>query len=722
MKNTTTQKITCILGLLCACLIPALAQTTNPVVKITYPETRAVYQRNNDQTSTIYVSGSYYQPIDSVQARLVTEVSGQGIDTDWQTIQRLPSGGVFQGPVRGRTGWYRLQLRVMSGGTIIGQDEVRKVGIGEVFIITGQSNAQGFQDLGAVGAADDRVNCVAYDNTVANSLANPPAPSFQQLTSTAIIGPRGQSAWCWGALGDLIARQYNCPVLFINTAWFGTTSRNWRESADGKSTVYWFNNSVALPTGMPYANLIIALRYYNSLLGLRAILWQQGENDNFPLNITREEYRDNMQYIINKTREDVGAGFISDRYPAWVLARSSYNTGRISLNVINAQNDVINTYNNNVQPGPLTDNIQIPRPGEDVHFGGDGLRQLAQAWYQSMSPTFFVSALPVLPLPQPTVAVGCGPNNSSVTLTLPDGYSSYVWNNSIAGKSLTVNLPGSYRATMKDRFGNTFLSPLVEVKAPILPAAPAISLARSASIAAATDQQICADSVLQLTGITDVANRLQWNGGTVTKVLNVASPGSYTLQALSPYGCRSAGSAPVNLVVRPRLPQPTIRQVGPYSLEATVPFSVTGTTLAYDWRQNNALFVANQNGAVAKVAISGVYTARSKGIFTLANGNNLTCVSNYSNSVDYVIDPNNRGLVVYPNPATSHQVSVETLEDLKNADLQIYTLDGKLVYSEHFDLFNVRRTVNMQGLAGGQYVVRVRAAGFNVAKRFILTN
>jgi len=43
-----------------------------------------------------------------------------------------------------------------------------------------------------------------------------------------------------------------------------------------------------------------------------------------------------------------------------------------------------------------------------------------------------------------------------------------------------------------------------------------------------------------------------------------------------------------------------------------------------------------------------VYTARSKALFTLSNGNNLTCVSNYSNQIDYVIDPNNRGLVVLP--------------------------------------------------------------------------
>lgn len=714
MRKATTTKVIGIFWALCMLAAEAVAQTTGSTVKITYPETRAVYQRNNDQMSTIYVSGSYYQPVDSVQARLVAEVVGQGQDTDWQTVQRLPQGGVFQGPVRGRTGWYRLQIRALSGGSIIGQDEVRKIGIGEVFIVTGQSNAQGFQDLGAVGASDDRVNCVAYDNYNASSLADPPAPTYQQLSSAALIGPRGQSAWCWGILGDLIAKQYNCPVLFINTAWFGTTSRNWRASADGLPTSYWFNNSIPLPTGMPYGNLIIAIRYYCSLLGLRAVLWQQGENDNFPLNISREEYRDNMQYIVNKTRAD------SDRYPTWVLARSSYNTGRTSSNVINAQNDVINTYNNNVQPGPFTDNIQIPRPGEDVHFGGDGLRQLAQAWYQSMSPVFFVSALPLLPLPQPTVSVGCGSNNNSVTLTLPDGYTSYSWNTGSTTKAISVSAGGAFRATLKDRSGNTFLSPLVEVQAPIQPPTPTLSLAKQASVAAASEQQICADSVLLLTGITAAANRLQWNGGTITRVMAVANPGTYTAVAISPYGCRSPASAPVSLVVRPRLPLPTITQIGPYSIEATVPQSLAGVTLEYDWRQVNGPFLQNQNKSVTKVTTNGVYTARSKAVFTLNNGNSLTCVSNYSNRVDFVLDANSRGLVVYPNPSKNGVVAVETLEDLVNADLHVYTLDGKLVYTERIGLFNQRRVVNLSGLSQGQYIVRVRAAGFNVAERFVV--
>ena len=179
-------------------LVRGIGSDCQQAIKITYPESRAIFQRENDNTSTIYLSGSLYQPVDSVQARVQAEENGQGLNTDWVTIQRNPQGGIFQGALRAKGGWYRLEVQASLVVWLSAADVIRKVGIGEVFIITGQSNAQGFQNYGAVGAADDRVNCVTYDNTTANSLNDPPAPTFQQLSATSLIGPRGQSAWCWG--------------------------------------------------------------------------------------------------------------------------------------------------------------------------------------------------------------------------------------------------------------------------------------------------------------------------------------------------------------------------------------------------------------------------------------------------------------------------------------------------------------------------------------------
>jgi hypothetical protein len=699
-----------ILGLLLSSY-STLAQTASQVIKITYPESRAVFQRENDNTTTIYVSGNLYQPVDSVQARVQAEAVGQGLNTNWVTIQRKPQGGLFQGPLRAKGGWYRLEVQAFAGGTIVGSDVIRKVGVGEVFIITGQSNAQGFQNFGAVGATDDRVNCVSYDNSNANSLADPPAPTFEQLSAGALIGPRGNSAWCWGILGDMIARQYQVPVLFINTAWEATIIRNWKESSQGMTTLRWFN-SQPYPPGMPYANLVIALRYYCSLQGLRAVLWQQGENDNYPLNSSRQEYGNDMQYLVNKTRSD------TQRYPAWVLARSSYNTGRVSQDIIQAQNDVINTYNNNVFAGPFTDNIQIPRYEGEVHFGGEGLKQLGQAWFESLNAVFFSSSRPLPPLPPPTVTVACAPSNNSLTVKLPDLYKSYSWNSGQNTQSITINGPGIYRAILKDNQGNTYLSPTVEVQGPIQPANPIISLASQPNRSVDGQQQICADSSLALVANTSANSSASWSNGVISRNISLNQAGVYTAQAINVYGCKSAQASTISLTIRPKVPAPTIEQIGTYSLQAILPTPSGAQTDLYDWRRGNELLP--QTGAVVKVTVTANYTARTKATYALDGGNSLTCYSDYSVPKAFTFDQSLGGLSVYPNPSQDGALVIETVENLQDASVEVFSMTGQQLFMQQVPLIDERKRVDLSGLAQGEYILRVRSGGFNVSRRVII--
>jgi hypothetical protein len=725
--------------------LAAVAQTAPTGISVTYPSSRAVFQRDNDNTSTIYLSGSYYQPIDSLQARLIPEVNGQGISTPWVTVRRSPQGGVFQGAIRGTGGWYRLEVQAFQAGRVVAQDVVRRVGIGEVFVITGQSNAQGLNDpsgayvpgnnsYGAVGADDDRVNCVSYNNIEASSLADPPAPVFEQLSAATIIGPRGITAWCWGRLGDLIARQYNVPVLFMNTAWGATTIKNWVESANNQRTCNIYNSSVCFPEGMPYANLRIALRYYASLQGLRAILWHQGETDNIPLRVGRDEYRNLMQQLINRTRQD------TDRYPAWVLARASRTgiaeegcrvackgdvacenrcptTTFVSDAITGAQTDIVGTFGNNVYPGPFTDNVQPNRP-DRVHFSGQGLLDLANAWYQSMSPTFFSGSLPLLPQAQPTLTVECAGNNAltiRASSTFP--IQSYIWSNGQTGSSITVNQAGQYQVKVKNPAGNTFLSPTVDVRTPVAPTTPTVSLARSGTSVADNQQQVCADSVLTLVANVGTQSTAQWSNGVAGTTLRVGNVGTYSVRAINTYGCQSAQSSGINLTVRPRLATPSIEQVGIYSLQATLPGFPNNER--FDWRRGT-VFLNNQDGPVAKVVQSGTYTARAKAVFTLPNSNALTCFSNFSNEVVFTTSELVDGVSVYPNPSVNGFIAVETLEDLQDADLTIHSLTGQLLYSEKVPSFSTRRLIPVAGFASGQYIVRIKSATTTVSRRVFI--
>jgi hypothetical protein len=721
----------------------AWAQTAPTGITVTYPTTRAVFQRENNNTCTIFLSGSYFQPVDSLQVRLIAEVTGQGINTDWTTFRRNPQGGLFQGSVRGTGGWYRLEVQAFQGGRVVANDVVRRVGIGEVFIITGQSNAQGLNDpsgayvpgansYGATGAVDDRVSCLAYNNIQASSLADPPAPTFEQLSATTVIGPRGITAWCWGQLGDLLAKQYNVPVLFINTAWGATTIRNWIESAEGQRTYNIYNSSIAFPDGMPYANLRIALRYYANLQGLRAVLWHQGETDNLPLNLNRAEYSQLMQRLVNRTRAD------TDRYPAWVLARASrtsrFDQGCLdrcagdpacndrcprvfvtSDKITGGQTDIVNTFSNNVYGGPFTDNVQPVRP-DGVHFSNEGLTQLAQSWYQSMDPTFFASSLPLEPQVPPATTVECVGNNS-IRISLPTdrAFVSWDWQNGQSGPSIVVSQPGRYQAKVKNAAGNTFLSPIVDVRAPIQPASPTISLARTGSIADG-QQQVCADSVLTLVANVGTQATGQWNNGVLNNTLRVGNAGNYSAQAINMYGCRSNPSSSINLTVRPRLATPTIGLAGPLSLTASLPGYPNNEQ--FDWRRGTAL-LNNQNGATAKVVITGRYTARAKANFSLSNGNTLTCYSAFSNEIAFTATESVDGVSVYPNPIVDY-IAIETIEDLKDAELTIHSITGHLVYSEKIPSFSTRRQISAAAFARGQYIIRVKAENYNVTRRVLI--
>ena len=133
-------------------------------INITFPTSRIVFQRDNFGNGIIHVTGQYSQNIDRVEVRVVPMSPGQGEQTDWRLLKDNPQGGFYSGTIQVRGGWYELQVRGMVNGNVISTAELQRVGVGEVFLVAGQSNAQGFFNYGAPGPGDDRVNCVNYRN------------------------------------------------------------------------------------------------------------------------------------------------------------------------------------------------------------------------------------------------------------------------------------------------------------------------------------------------------------------------------------------------------------------------------------------------------------------------------------------------------------------------------------------------------------------------------
>lgn len=368
---------------------------------ITSPARNLVMQRNASGTATITVSAYAHYPYSSVTATLApiegnTQPAQDHLFTADQTTQ-----GFLNTTFAASTGWYKLKLIGTAADGIIDSAIVDRVGIGEVFLITGNSNAMGLPGLGSKNATSNVISFNATNKTLnhENITVAPdgpmPAPQFTVLTHENLIFPNGETSWYWGELGDMLFKKWKTPVLFFNAAWAAANAENYRDAASGKDAYnlyvgkYW-------PNRQPYSNIVNTMRYMTASTGIRAVLWSHGEND-AQLGFKEEDYFNGIKTLIQNSRRDAGYQV------AWYLARNSASNSKPDpyLPVLNAQNRLITTSGLNVFQGPYLDTIQIPRPVsghfENVSGGIQGLTLAATAWNRSLADSAIRKTVPVRP-------------------------------------------------------------------------------------------------------------------------------------------------------------------------------------------------------------------------------------------------------------------------------------------------------------------------------------
>ncbi len=391
-------------------------------LQISHPMARLVVQRGADGTGRLYVAGRLSGSADRVEGRLLPVSSGQGSITAWQTIQTNPQNGIFLGHLTAPGGWYVLLVRLVTNNVVTEQVSIRPVGIGEVFITAGQSNARG---LGSgdndLGNDTDRVNAIDSINhyypsgsgkPLVSSGDPMPVPVYTSLTAGKRVFPMAESSWGWGELGDYIVSRYNVPVAFYVTGWDGSTIDNWQKTANGLPTCnayYCTENWVNL---QPYTNLKNVLQYYGSVAGVRAILWHQGEAEGDVAQDDIPQYANRFRDLVQRARQDFGGWMMP-----WVIARASFNGNKTTPAVIQQQEAAVDAANQLFQ-GPLDDTIVNRNAGSvDVHFrnalrpaihpqyylnpgsipANMGLSRFARNWNNSLTSSFFQNSQPITP-------------------------------------------------------------------------------------------------------------------------------------------------------------------------------------------------------------------------------------------------------------------------------------------------------------------------------------
>ncbi len=500
-------------------------------LKITFPMERAVFQRDTSNLGKVFIAGYSKSIYEKIEVKLISRIEnnfGQS-STAWQEIHNKTDLGSFDGYVEHTGGWYSLVVRALVADSVASLDTIQRVGIGEVFMICGQSNAQGVRNYGAVGSIDDRVNAVNYFNE-SSSKTPPEILTISHLDQNADIGPNGKTPWCWSEVGDSLAKKLDVPILFFNSAWTGTLTYNWWQSYQEIPTLDPIFR-VYFPTGFPYHNLKLSLQYYASLFGVRSVLWHQGESDVYPGVPNRLETYGYMKGLIQQSRKDFNPDL------AWVISKASYVDGRRSDAILGAQQDIINEPGFNAFEGPFTDNLMIPRY-DGVHFANTenvkGLSLLANAWLEKMNTEFFKKVIPVNSIPTIDFDLSC--KNFIAKISAPSDYQIYKWSDGIY-EDVRYGNSGIFEAIFLDnnkqyKWGVPINLDIVKFKNPHRPVAES--------------DRFCDGDSLEINADSNYY-QIEWNTGSKGNSIVVNSSGNYSYTAKNAIGCEYEADSSIKI-------------------------------------------------------------------------------------------------------------------------------------------------------------------------------
>lgn len=355
--------------LLLTCPLLALGSLPAAEITLTAPLDYQVVQRSSRSEGRLEIRGTHA----GLAAAKAVWRAKLGPEAAWQplavTLERDRFSASMTAPAGG---WHRLELEVAQDGQTVARGIVEHVGIGEVFVVAGQSNSA---NHGEERQTTQTRRVAAFDGRQWR-LANDPQP-----------GASGQMGSFMPPLGDELVRRLDVPVGFIACGIGATSVREWLPKGEAfpnpptlegrvekRADDSWASNGAA------YAAFIGRLRPFGPD-GFRAVLWHQGESDANQRDPARtlsgSLYRDCLEKLIRASRRD--AGF---EVP-WFVAQASYHVpGDEGSDDIRAAQASLWKDGLALQ-GPDSDALKGPlreRNGQGVHFSGPGLRLHGQKW------------------------------------------------------------------------------------------------------------------------------------------------------------------------------------------------------------------------------------------------------------------------------------------------------------------------------------------------------
>jgi hypothetical protein len=360
----------------------AAAAGSGRIAEITAPADRQVIQRGADNAALVLVQGRVDGAASRLLARAQVRPGGSGRGVPWRVLDAtIAPDGTFVGRLPlAAGGWYELELRAVVGGRMGPVARVPRVGVGEVFVVAGQSNACNFGQLDRSQAPDDRVSTFG-DNRWALAASEWPYQLGREGRDWEPAGnplrfAYGVGGHPWVALGNRLVDALGVPVGLCPVAYPGSAIANWQPGGPAVSR---------MPGSRPLDHLVAALAALRERGGVRAVLWHQGENDT---RTAPDDYARGLANLIVRSRAASGVEV------PWVIARVAYGVGSRPLapgadpcdasprpglpTIRQAQCAVVATVPG-CYPGPTTDDLG-PSYRVGLHLNARGLQVHGDRW------------------------------------------------------------------------------------------------------------------------------------------------------------------------------------------------------------------------------------------------------------------------------------------------------------------------------------------------------
>jgi hypothetical protein len=378
-----------------AAIVPAMAQTqpaqpesapaqpappqpaqpdTSPLVTLTSPLDFQVFQRQARCKGSIQIRGIARAHADRAEARVTGNSPCGTLSGKWKRLSLNAASGEFQGDLAAIPGgFYQVEIRLAASRKTTADVVVPHVGVGEVFVISGQSNATNYGEV----PQKVQTGMVTSFSGTSWRIADDPQPGVQDNSSKGSFIP---------PFGDALFRKYGVPIGIASVGHGSTSVRQWLPQGERMQQIPTMTKYVitepdgTLESDGTLFNGMMARIQQLGVHGFRALLWHQGESDANQKpghQISPQEYEKMMELIIQESRKKAGWDF------PWIVAEASYHTpdDPSSEPIRSAQRDL---WSKGIAlEGPDTDTLgpsYRQNGGTGVHFSDAGLKAHGLLW------------------------------------------------------------------------------------------------------------------------------------------------------------------------------------------------------------------------------------------------------------------------------------------------------------------------------------------------------